>query len=168
MAMRYRDNHSRGPAFRLEFSRVPAATCHGSGALAGWLIFSNGKAGAVVGMGFGFILFARQVVDDWDIDVNGLGWLTYFLWYVVSFPFYILDLLQFWLAKPWRPLMKRNSLLDKAKPGWRKFLRILQFPFYLALFPLRLVNAVYYNIIIHNIYEMPKLVRILQCQSYNI
>lgn len=126
----------------------------GLGALAGWLIFSNGKAGAVIGMGFGFILFARQVVDDWDIDVNGLGWLTYFLWYVVSFPFYILDLLQFWLAKPWRPLMKRNSLLDKAKPGWRKFLRILQFPFYLALFPLRLVNAVYYNIIIHNIYEL--------------
>jgi hypothetical protein len=68
-------------------------------------------------------------------------------------PFYILDMLQFWLAKPWRPLMKRNLLKDKFKKPMRIFLRILQFPFYVALFPLRFINAVYYNLIIHNVYE---------------
>ncbi|MBQ2520672.1 MAG: hypothetical protein II540_05210, partial [Paludibacteraceae bacterium] len=78
---------------------------------------------------------------------------TYMLWTVISMPFYILDLLQFWLAKPWRPLMKRNLLRDKFKKPVRIFLRILQFPFYVALFPLRLINAVYYNLLIHNVYE---------------
>lgn len=78
---------------------------------------------------------------------------TYMLWTVISTPFYILDMLQFWLAKPWRPLMKRNLLNDKFKKPMRIFLRLLQFPFYIALFPLRLINAIYYNLLIHNVYE---------------
>ena len=49
---------------------------------------------------------------------------TYMLWTVISTPFYILDMLQFWLAKPWRPLMKRNLLNDKFKKPMRIFLRI--------------------------------------------
>lgn len=75
-------------------------------------------------------------------------------WYLVSLPFYVLDLLQFWLAKPWRPFMKKNSLSDKRKPGVRTFLRYLQIPFYIVCFPLRFVNAVYYNLLIHNLYEL--------------
>lgn len=78
---------------------------------------------------------------------------TFWLWIVISLPFYILDLLQFWLAKPWRPFMKRNLLNDKFKKPMRIILRILQFPFYVALFPLRFINAVYYNLLIHNVYE---------------
>ena len=124
------------------------------GALAGWLIFQNAKAGAVIGMGVGILLGVRYVVQLMDWDIKGIGWLTYLIWYVISLPFYILDLLQFWLAKPWRPLMKSNNLPDKSKPGMRTFLRILQVPFYFALFPLRIINAVYYNIVIHNMYEL--------------
>lgn len=78
---------------------------------------------------------------------------TYMLWTIVSMPFYLLDLLQFWLAKPWRPLMKRNRLKDNLKKPMRIFLRLLQFPFYVALFPLRVINAIYYNLLIHNVYE---------------
>lgn len=124
------------------------------GALAGWIIFQDAKAGAVIGMGGGIFLFFRFVAHQMDWDLGGIGWLTYLIWYLVSLPFYILDLLQFWLAKPWRPLMKSNNLPDKFKPGMRTFLRILQVPFYIALFPLRFVNAVYYNIVIHNLYEL--------------
>ena len=124
------------------------------GALAGWLIFHNAKAGAVIGMGVGLFLTFRFVAYQMDWDFGGIGWLTYLIWYLVSLPFYILDLLQFWLAKPWRPLMKSNNLPDKSKPGMRSFLRILQIPFYIALFPLRFVNAVYYNMLIHNLYEL--------------
>lgn len=124
----------------------------GIGALISGFVFHNSRAGAVVGMFVGILFLARNVLIDFD--TSEIGWFTYLVWYLISLPFYILDLLQFWLAKPWRPLMKRNNLPDRAKPGMRTFLRILQVPFYIALFPLRFINAVYYNIIIHNVYEL--------------
>lgn len=124
------------------------------GAVVGWLIFGNARAGAVLGMGTGIFLAVRFVAQFMDLDIWGIGWLTYLFWYFISLPFYILDLLQFWLAKPWRPLLKSSSLSDKSKPGMRTFLQILKIPFYFALFPLRFINAVYYNILIHNLYEL--------------
>ena len=141
------DTEWGGPALMLQLIT-------GLGALAGWYIFGNGKAGAVIGMGVGMLLAIRFVVNQLDWDIGGIGLITYLLWYLISLPFYFMDLLQFWLAKPWRPFMKSNRLPDKAKPGMRTFLRILQIPFYIASFPLRLVNAVYYNLIIHNLYEL--------------
>lgn len=78
---------------------------------------------------------------------------TYKLWACVSLPFYLLNMLQFWLAKPWRPFMKWNLLRDSYKKPMRIFLSVLQAPFYIVPTPLRFVNAVYYNLIIHNIYE---------------
>ena len=123
------------------------------GVVVGWLVFGNGKAGAVIGMGVGILLMLRFLASVFDWDGIGMGWIGYSMWYIISFPFYLLDLLQFWLAKPWRPFLKCSSLSDNAKPGMRTFLRILQIPFYFALFPLRILNAVYYNIVIHNIYE---------------
>lgn len=126
----------------------------GIGALAGWYIFDNAKAGAVVGMGVGLLLGGRLVLSQLDIQWSGLGWISYVLWYFISLPFYLLDLLQFWLAKPWRPFMKRNILSDDDKKWVRVALAILQIPFYIVCFPLRLINAVYYNIIIHNLYEL--------------
>ena len=50
--------------------------------------------------------------------------------------------------------MKRNVLPDKVKPAMRTFLRVLQVPFYFALFPLRFINAVYNNNIIYNLYAL--------------
>ena len=125
----------------------------GIGALAGWLIFQNARAGAVIGMGTGIIIGVWFVVTQFDWSFKSISWLTYLIWYLISMPFYFMDLLQYWLAKPWRPFMKKNVLSDKSKPAMRTFLRILQIPFYLISFPLRFVNAVYYNILIHNLYE---------------
>ena len=124
----------------------------GIGAIIGGWFFDNARAGAVIGMFGGIAFFLKNMMID--IDTSQIGWLTLILWYIISLPFYIMNYLQFWLSKPWRPLMKKNTIPDSAKPGMRSFLRVLQIPFYIALFPLRFVNAVYYNIIIHNIYEL--------------
>lgn len=137
----------------------------GIGAIVGGSFFDNSRVGAVIGMFGGILFLFRGILTD--IDFSGIGGLTYFLWYVVSLPFYILDLLQFWLSKPWRPFLKKNTLPDRKKPRMRTFLRILQIPFYIALFPLRFINAVYYNIIIHNIYELSNYVLEVAAPSAN-
>lgn len=128
----------------------------GIGALIGWLFFNNGAAGAVIAMGAEVSVFAIGViiviVSATDIEWPHVAGLAHFVWAVVSLPFYMLNLLQFWLAKPWRPLLKRNIFPDKSKPGMRVFLRILQVPFYIVVTPLRLANAIYYNMLIYNLY----------------
>lgn len=101
-----------------------------------------------------YFLLTRTKIGQRILGLLRWGWQnTYVLWYLVSLPFYLLNMLQFWLAKPWRPFMKWNVLQDKYKKPMRIFLRILQVPFYITLFPLRFVNAVYYNFLIHNVYE---------------
>ena len=102
-----------------------------------------------------FLLLTRTGIGQRILGLLLLGWQnTYAIWYIISLPFYLLNMLQFWLAKPWRPFMKWNLLRDKYKKPMRIFLRILQMPFYIALFPLRFINAVYYNLLIHNLYEL--------------
>ena len=123
----------------------------GIGALIGGIFFGNARIGASIGMMAGVGLAIVYVVHL--MDFSGIGRLTLALWYLISLPFYLLDLLQFWLSKPWRPFMKKNTLPDSSKPGMRKFLGFMQIPFYIICFPLRLLNAVYYNMIIHNVYE---------------
>lgn len=128
----------------------------GIGAFIGWLFFDNGTAGAVVTMGIEIGLVLVIVISIGSSSLNfhmpRVSGFFYLVWALISLPFYILNLLQFWLAKPWRPLMKHNTLPDSSKPGMRIFLRILQIPFYIALTPLRFINAVYYNMVIYNLY----------------
>lgn len=124
----------------------------GIGALIGWMFFDNGTAGAVVTMGIEIGLVAVIVTSFSGFRFPRIAGFGYLIWALISLPFYILNLLQFWLSKPWRPLMKHNRLSDSMKPGMRTFLRILQIPFYIALTPLRFINAVYYNIVIYNLY----------------
>lgn len=127
----------------------------GIGALIGWLFFDNGTAGAVITMGLeltigGYLLY--QLIDESFYAPSRFAGISYMVWFLVSLPFYVLNMLQFWLSKPWRPFLKNNTLPDSSKPGMRKFLRILQFPFYILATPLRFINAVYYDIAIYNLY----------------
>ena len=128
----------------------------GIGALIGWFFFDNSHAGAVIGMGIDLLLFVMLLIPALS-NAHSLGFprikgFAYFIWTILSLPFFILNMLQFWLAKPWRPLMKRNILPDNSKAGMRTFLRVMQIPFYIISTPLRFVNAVYYNILIYNLY----------------
>ncbi len=128
----------------------------GAGAFVGWMFFDNGTAGAVVTMGLELAILAivgiSAINNSLDFHIPQVSGFFYFIWRVVSLPFYLLNLLQFWLSKPWRPFMKYNTLSDNAKPGMRKFLRVLQIPFYIICTPLRFINAVYYNLVIYNLY----------------
>ena len=127
----------------------------GVGALVGWMFWDNGTAGAVVSIVIELLLIGLFI---YRLTNSGWGGRSYFsslshrIWALLSLPFFILNWLQFWLSKPWRPFMKQNKFPDSIKPTMRTFLRIAQIPFYIALFPLRFVNAVYYNILLYNLY----------------
>lgn len=128
--------------------------CCGIGAIVGWLLFHNGHAGASVGAIIWLLLVLGFVfsVLDWDlISINGIGNL---LWRVVAAPFFILNYLQFFLSKPWRPWLKHVYLDDATKEWLRPVLSCLKIPLYIVLTPLRFVNAVYYNMVIHLLYEL--------------
>ena len=128
----------------------------GVGAFVGWLFFDNGTAGAVVTMGVellvGGIILYMLIQSSFSARWPSVSNFFYRVWFFISLPFYVSNLLQFWLAKPWRPFMKRNILPDSAKPAVRVILRILQIPLYIAITPLRFINAFYYNILIYNLY----------------
>ena len=127
----------------------------GIGALIGWMFWDNGTAGAVIATGMELALlafFIYKLTDSVWLQSSSLGALSRGVWALGSFPFFTLNLLQFWLSKPWRPFMKRNVFPESSKPSMRKYLRMFQIPFYIALFPLRLINAVYYNMVIYNLY----------------
>lgn len=111
------------------------------------LIFGNAHIGASIGqmIGTGVALLQLAFVSDFSI--------TNVIWKIISFPFFLLNKIQFYLAKPWRPLMKSNSVHDNDKKALRIILRCLQFPFYVVSTPLRLLNAIYYNLIVHLLYE---------------
>lgn len=83
-----------------------------------------------------------------------LGWLFYAFFRTLSFLFSFLNAVQRHLSKPWRPLYKNHHGSD----GFNKFMRVfwfmLKIPIYIILTPLRFVNAVFYNILIHSSFEL--------------
>ncbi len=67
--------------------------------------------------------------------------------------FNLLNKIQFFLQKPWRPLLKHPNkfyLFLNKYFGWVSWL--IQLSLWLALTPLRLINAIYYNIIIYSLW----------------
>lgn len=121
-------------------------------------LLANAHLGAVIGEGVGFVVllfsYAANDVpyhDGWTIDLDEL-----FLkaWLAASWPFWSLDRLQLFLSKPWRNKMKTHWAPEWKKESLRKHYSLMKIPFYVLLFPLRLLNAVYYNLIIHPIYEL--------------
>lgn len=86
-----------------------------------------------------------------------LGWIAilfYKVYPLISFPFYVLNWLQRFLAKPWRPFYKKNKGNDVENARKRRTLEWCKIPFYILLTPLRFVNAVYYNLAVHCSFEL--------------
>lgn len=127
----------------------------GIGALIGWMFGDNGAAGVVVTVVIELLLIGlfiyRLTNSGWE-GQSFFSSLSHRVWALMALPFFILNWLQFWLSKPWRPFMKKNKFSDSVKPAMRTVLYIAQIPFYIALFPLRFINAVYYNILLYNLY----------------
>ena len=86
-----------------------------------------------------------------------LSWLAilFFKFYrLISFPFYVLNWFQRFLAKPWRPFCKKNNGSDARNEKKRKNLEWCKIPLYIVLMPLRFINAIYYNLIVHCCFEL--------------
>ena len=80
--------------------------------------------------------------------------LVYKVYWVACAPFYLLNWLQRYAAKPWRWDYKHNRGNDRRNRQLREKLRWAKLPLYVLLTPLRLVNAVYYNLFVHCLFEM--------------
>lgn len=82
-----------------------------------------------------------------------LRFFVFHLYLLVSLPFYVLNALQRHLSKPWRFFFKQNSGNDARNKKFRSIFEYAKIPLYIVLTPLRLINAIYYNIIVHTLFE---------------
>ena len=71
------------------------------------------------------------------------------LYYIFSFPIYILNQIEHILIEPWRYVFRRDWVNESLKPVLRIFLEVLSVILYIVFTPLRLINAVIYNIFVH-------------------
>ena len=69
-------------------------------------------------------------------------------------PFFLLNTLQRYLAKPWLAFIKFNRFSNETNKTLRTVLDYLQIPLYLLLTPLRAVNAIFFNLVLHLAFEM--------------
>ena len=91
------------------------------------------------------------------IAIGLLGIISVFMYkvyWVVCIPFYVMNWLQRHLSKPWRILYKTNSGNDAGNKRLRNIYEWIKIPIYVALTPLRFVNAVYFNMVVHCCFEM--------------
>ena len=99
----------------------------------------------------GILAVLRKVL----IVVLGLASVFFYKFYrLISFPFYVLNSLQRYLYKPWLPFYKRNTRSDGANKELREQLEVWKIPLYIIVTPLRFVNAVYFNILVHCSFEL--------------
>ena len=132
---------------------VYVGTFMGIGALVCYLIFGDGSWGAVIGFVIAVLVAAKRFVP---LDQAG-GFFTMafgLLYYTLSYPFYLLNQLQYFLSEPWRIFFKKNRFSDSTNDVLRPIFEVLKVLLYIAITPLRAVNAVYFNIVIHGLSEI--------------
>ena len=106
---------------------------------------------------FGIAIIAFVLAVLRQIMMFILGWMAvlfFNIYPIISLPFYILNWFQRFLAKPWRIFFKQNKGTDASNEQKRKVLDIVKIPLYIILTPLRLVNAIYYNLVVHCSFEL--------------
>lgn len=103
--------------------------------------------------GLWFLLIA--IVRDIGVFILSMvGMFMYRAYWILCIPFYILNWLQRHLAKPWRQFYRTNSGWDWKNAELRKTYEWAKLPLYILLTPLRLLNAAYYNLLVHCCFEM--------------
>lgn len=115
----------------------------------GWLNLWN--------IAFNLGMWTLVIVILRKIAIGLLGIISVFMYkvyWVVCIPFYVMNWLQRHLSKPWRILYKTNSGNDAGNKRLRNIYKWIKIPIYVALTPLRFVNAVYFNMVVHCCFEM--------------
>ena len=132
---------------------IYAAFFAGAGAAIFAICGGSASTGAHVGLVVAALVGLRLLIarlglldDGYGGFFRGLFLLGYF---ILSFPVYFLNRLEHFLVSPWRYLFMSNWASDKMKPTLRVVTEIITIVMYIITTPLRLVNAIIYNIIIH-------------------
>ena len=108
-----------------------------------------------VAIWIGLIMIVLSILRKILIIILGvLSGLFYKCYLIISLPFYFLNWLQRFLAKPWFLFYKRNCGSDYKNAQLRENYECWKIPLYIILTPLRFVNAVYYNLVIHCSFEL--------------
>ena len=127
----------------------------GGGALLFVIFGGNGGTGAIVGLVVAALFGINMLLNYLDVSITdirlGGAFRGLFIgaYYVISFPIYFLNRLEHFLVSPWRYFFKRNWAMDSSKPTWRVVTEVITVVMYVATTPLRLANAIIYNIFIH-------------------
>lgn len=124
----------------------------GVGALLFWIIFGRPGLGALVGGGIAILLGFKLIADAFNMASTASS-IVATLYYLISLPFYLLNQLQLFLSRPWRPFVKYNRLSGNVKMVLEPVLEGLGVLLQIAITPLRAINAAYYNILVHGITE---------------
>ena len=120
------------------------------GALIGYFLFDNAGTGATIGVILAIIVGLKLIAES----MEGVGWWVFGVAYLlISAPFWLLNRLQFFFSEPWRYLFKSDWVSDNSKSFLRPFFEVAKILLYIALTPLRFVNAVYYNLFAHVLIE---------------
>lgn len=130
-----------------------AFTC--IGALITYFAFENSSIGAAIGFIIAILTGIRIIADNYGDAFPTILGIAY---YLISFPFYTLNRLQYFLSEPWRCFFRRDWAGERYKPFLRVFLEIMKILLYIAITPLRVINAILYNLIIHVVTELYDLI----------
>lgn len=93
----------------------------------------------------------------WEYVVGSmyvLMWIGKHILWFVNLPWRISNALQRYLAKPWILFFHHNHFSDATNEALRAIFGFLKIPLYILLTPLRFINAVYYNLFLHLLYEL--------------
>lgn len=121
-----------------------------------WLLFDHGSLGATLGLLLAIFVGTRIILEQYRGE--NYSNVLEFGYFFFSSPVIFLNKLQHLLCEPWRYVIKSNWIPESIRTGVRIFLNILQVLLYIATTPLRLLNAIIYNIFIRCITEQFDLV----------
>ncbi len=136
-----------------ESNATPLSATNGSSSKGSSSFGWSDILGLAFGIGIAFVVLSilRRILI---IVLGIISTVFYKAYLLISLPFYFLNWLQRFLAKPWFLLYKKNTGSDYANAKKRENYDLLRIPLYILLTPLRFVNAVYYNLVIHCSFEL--------------
>ena len=143
-------------AFRDELFAAAAfiGTFMAVGALIFWIIFDNASLGASIGFWFAIFLGFRIILEKMGAEYANIFEYAY---RIISFPFWFLNRLQLILMEPWR-YMTKDYIDYETRDSLRPFLYPIEIVLYILITPLRLINAINYNITVYCITEIYDLI----------
>lgn len=140
-------------AFREELIQIAAfiGVFMGIGALLFWWLFDNASLGAEIGFGFAIFIGLRLVLNSLGAEFNSM---LLYAYYFFTFPLWLLNRIQLILTGPWRYPLKYIWLGESSRNFYRPLFYVLQILLYIVTTPLRLLNAILYNMVLYCITEL--------------